>query len=691
MPNTNSLQNSIDRYISAGYTLFPLIGKVPPKGCRWPRAQFNPLASAEDFPAGNFGVKLAEDDLVIDIDPRNFPKDPTLAPVAALQKILDYKLKEASFTVKTGGGGLHIYFKKSPKIAIRGALKEYPGIEFKTSGQYVVGAGSIHPESKKPYLILYDVPIAEAPSTLIDLLTKTSSAAPQPGITAYTDDEQTINRFTAYLRTAPVAIEGESGDKTTFSVAAVAHDYGLSPDVALEIMLAHYNPNCEPPWAPDELKLKVYNAYKYSEAPAGTLSAVNKFDEVTIIDDFRVDQYGRITKNVFNTVTAFNKDMADALAFNVFSEDIVFLKPAPWHKEGENVKYWTDEETARCIYHWGRERRFEPATKMIEDALITVARQKTYHPIKNYLEGLTWDGFPRLKNWLAVHAGVDDNPYSRAVGLKMLVAAITRIYQPGYKFDYVPVLEGAQGIGKSRAVAVLGGEWYGDLTIDVHSKDTVDAMRRLWIIEVSEMETQFRTDTQALRSFLSRSIDLCRLAYGRRSKAFPRQNIFVGTMNPEFDEDAGWLKDTTGNRRYWPVLCTKINVSSLKEVRNQLWAEALVYYKSHTALHFEDTAIEEQAAKEQAKRMGTDPWYDRIVTWINCDVMRLKRVIAGNEIYSDCLGGRPTQYTRACQNRISLIMRSLGWEKGTFYHTDQKSSIRGYRRPVPKIPEDLGL
>ena len=681
VPSTSSRNPAIQRYTDAGFPLFPLNGKVPPKGVRWSATVYNPLTMPEDFPS-NFGVKLGPDDLIIDIDPRNWPKD--CSPLPAFQAAINFSLKESTFTVRTGGGGLHLYFKKPADWPIRGALKIYPGVEFKTSGQYVVGAGSIHPGSGKPYTIYYDLPINNAPQGLLDIIKK-NDKLPSPGISTFTDDEQTKDRFIQYLKTAPIAVEGDAGDKTTFTVAAVAHDFGLHPDIALDLMMAHYNPQCQPPWPEEELRRKVYNAYQYSSSPAGNASVIDKFDPASnalTVAALRVDQYGRIMKNVFNTVTVFNIDMPDTLSFNEWNEDIIFLKPAPWHKENERIYAWTEHDTARCKYWLGNDRRYEPNTQMIEEAIITVARQKAFHPIKTYLQELKWDGHGRLKNWLVNYMGVEDNEYTRSVGLKMLAAAIARIYQPGCKFDYIPVLEGMQGIGKSRALAILGGPWYGDITIDVHAKDTVDVMRHLWIIEVSEMETQYRTETQALRGFLSRSTDMCRLAYGRTSKAFPRQSIFIGTVNPEFDDDAGYLKDTTGNRRYWPVRCTRIDIETLRKVRDQLWAEAYQHYLKGVALHLDDFKLEQIAAAEQMKRMGTDPWYDKISHWLDCDPIFKKEILTGAQIYTDCLSGRPTQYSRACQNRIALIMKSLQWTKGVFYDPESGKTVRGYRRPI---------
>lgn len=677
--------NILQQYADAGYTLFPLNGKIPPKGFAWSKAEYNPFPRPSDFPSGNFGVKLAEDDLVIDVDPRNFPKDRKV--LNELDDFLGYKVVGSYFTVRTGGGGAHIYCKKPSEQSIRGALPQYPGIETKTKGQYLVGPGSIHPDTGNLYTVHSGSPL-ELKFTcpkLIDLIARNDDLIGHEefGPIEYTDDQQTKDRFIAYLRTAPLAIEGSSGDRTTFAVAAVGHDFGLHPDICLELMQEHYNPRCEPPWAPQELKTKVYNAYRYSGELAGAKSAQGQFPKVQPTAnpaDLRCNQRGEPFCTVFNTVTAFRLDLPDTLALNVWTEDIIFLKPAPWHDE-DVIPYWSDGDSAELKFFLGRERRFEPKTQNIEEALVTVAKQNKFHPIKRELEGYVWDGVPRIKDWMVKYLGVEDGVYHRNVGLKVLVAAIKRLYEPGCKFDYIMVLEGRQGIGKSRAIQILAGEYYGDIDINLHNKETIEAMRRFWIIEASEMETHRKQESTAMKAFLSRQIDVFRVPYARRAKQFPRQSIFIGSINPEHCEDIGWLKDTTGNRRYWPVACGAINIEALRAVRNQLWAEALKHYRSGTPIYFEDTKLEEAAVGEQMKRMGADAWYERIVDWLENGFGKDKKVVTVSHLYCDCLGGRFASITRLEQRRLSDIMRSMGWEKGVYHSSELKTKVRGYRRP----------
>ena len=317
----------------------------------------------------------------------------------------------------------------------------------------------------------------------------------------------------------------------------------------------------------------------------------------------------------------------------------------------------------------------------LKETLITVSRYHKFHPIKQEIESYVWDGIPRIKDWLVKYIGAEDNAYHRNVGLKVLVAAIKRLYEPGCKFDYIMVLEGRQGIGKSRSIQILAGEYYGDIDINLHDKETCEAMRRFWIIEASEMETHRKQESTAMKAFLSRQVDTFRVPYARRAKQFPRQSIFIGSINPENCEDIGWLKDTTGNRRYWPIACGQIDLGGLRAVRNQLWAEALLYYRQGTELYFEDTKLEAQAVVEQQKRMGSDPWYERIVEWLETGFGKDKAIVTSAQIYCDCLGGKFAMINRIEQRRIADILRSLKWERGIWYSNDTKGTVRGYRRP----------
>lgn len=251
---TLNRDNLLLGYTDAGYILTPLKGKVPLVK-DWVKTEYDPFLSPRDI-KGNYGVVLQDDDIIVDVDPRNFPKGEN-----SLSRLIENlgiaKSEFVTFTVKTGGGGLHLYFKKPNDFKIRGSLKEYRGIEFKTKGQQIVGAGSIHPESKKAYEVKR-CPFApkQAPKALLDLIERQDIELATDRTPVYTDSEQNVLRYIKFLQSCPPAIEGEGGDVLTFKTACRGRDFALSPAKTFELMVEHFNPRCTPVWDIEDLKKK---------------------------------------------------------------------------------------------------------------------------------------------------------------------------------------------------------------------------------------------------------------------------------------------------------------------------------------------------------------------------------------------------------------------------------------------------
>lgn len=677
----------IIRYADAGYCLTPLQGKLPKYG--WRETEYELEPNLKNYP-GNFGVVLQSDDLVLDIDPRHFKdNENAFRQLKAELKLPD--LGKNTFAVTTGSGGLHIYFKKPKDFPVRKHLKEYPGIDFLSEGHQVVGAGSIHPNTGNQYAIKRLSPdtVTQAPQILLNRIKKAPESY-YDGLGEFSDDPVTQARFKTYIDTSEGAIEGQHGDETTYKCACVGRDYGLSINVCFMLMWEHFNPKCQPPWEYNELFFKVKNAYQYGASQAGSRSPRADFKPVEIPEEeikWDVDANEFVKKTLRNTVNMFmikELNLDNMLAFNQFTKDIVFLRRAPWHGPTHVSHIWSDEDSIKCKYYLSQMKSFEINTNLIDEAIVIVSADKAFHPIKEYFATLKWDGKPRLDRWLITYAGCEDSEYVRAVGRKTLVAAVARIFEPGCKFDFMLIMEGEQGTGKTTLCQILGGEFYGDITIDPTNKDTVGAMRGKWIIEVSEMECATRHETTALKAFISRQVDRVRLPYGRHTKEFHRQCILVGTTNPE--ADWGYLKDPTGNRRFWPVETTIINYELLRHERDQLWAEAVVSYQQGEKLYLEDKRSIEIAEVEQKRRQPKDPWLEVVRDWLDSDEFGRKRLaVRSLEIYTQCLGGRDRQFDRLSQKRISQIMRhELGWTPGLIYEADSGKQSRGYFRDLTK-------
>jgi predicted P-loop ATPase len=680
-----------------GYTLIPLNGKIPATR-EWTKAHkgdFTPESLEKR--GGNYGVALSASDLVIDVDPRHFEKGDK--PLARLVKAVGGLPK--SFTVRTGGGGLHLYLKKPPECLIAHTLKEYPGLEFKTKGRQVVGPGSIHPESKKVYEVMVDAPISFAPAALLEIIKTT--AVPFAEIEkgemrneTFNDSSSAQGRYVAYLEdVAPISVEGKQGDATAFAVACCGRDFGLSPAITISLLCEFWNPRCCPPWEDAELEAKVINAYKYAKKEAGNKDAALDFDKLKkepplppkeeIV--WQLTKNGQVVKcfyNLLNYLKLPGGGLHHVFGFNEFTGQVEFTNPAPWHKGQLPRSLMVEDCDLKLLKGYlAVKHGFEMTTGAIEEAIAVVGRDNAFHPVREYLNGLVWDSKKRIDTWLSDFAGVQDSAYVRSVGRKVLCAAVTRILKPGCKFDHIMVLEGEQGIGKSRLCRILGGTWAADFTLDPHNKDTIQNLQGKWIVEMAEMAVVNRSEQQALKAFITRQSDKIRVAYGRLSTEFQRQCIFIGTINPE--ADGTYLKDSTGNRRFWPVELVggRVNFTGLAENRNQLFAEAAVLAKAGEKLYMETGRMEEDARAVADARHAEDPWTERIAQWLTDPVAGLgsgkgREFITAREIFVDAMGGIDKQLGRRDVVSIANVLRRLGW-KSVLKWKDGRP-VRGYVR-----------
>ena len=519
---------------AAGYVLIPVNGKSPSLK-NWTATKFGTYGEKE-LAGGNYGIALGPDDLVLDVDPRNFK--PGVNSLAELVKVVGPL--SATFVVKTGGGGLHIFLKKPAGFHVKGKLKDYPGIDIRTAGGQVVGAGSVH-ESGGVYAVAAGSPdhVMTAPDKLLALCKKDApNLDTKAGTPNYQTDEGSRALFVSYLKT-------EAPTSGSYGVACKGRDLGLPPQMTLDLMVEHWGPRRVTPRTPDELKVRVAHAYTYAKGAVGNAHpAAAGFTPVEVPEKepeiaWDTNENGKPRKTFVNLLTYMRlpgSGLHKIFGFNEFTGEIVLMNPAPWHKGRMPAnKAVGDADLILLKKHLAIKHGFEMPVTTIIEAMTATAHDNKFHPVREYLDGLKWDGVERLDTFLVEFAGAPDTPYSRACARKMLCAAVMRIYRPGIKFDSVVVLEGGQGIGKSTICEILGGEWYGDFKIDPNSPDSVQLMQGHWFIEFAELEVTRRSEEDALKAFLSRRTDKARLAYGRLAAQFPRQSIFIATKNPDAD------------------------------------------------------------------------------------------------------------------------------------------------------------
>lgn len=368
-------------------------------------------------------------------------------------------------------------------------------------------------------------------------------------------------------------------------------------------------------------------------------------------------------------IFATDDHLIDLFAFNEFSEEVEFLRVPEWDQSAYKGKSLNDEDIVQIKYFVSRVHDFEPQKNIIGEACFLSGKRKSYHPVKDYIETQKWDEKPRIDEWLIKSVGCVDNVYTRIVAAKFLIAAVSRVYRPGCKFDYMMILEGIQGAGKSTLIEELAREWYLDTNFGHKDKDLIDSMRGAFIIEISELSGMNKKDVDWLKSFLSRKVDRVRLAYAMRSKDFQRKCVFMGSYNPSGNNM--YLRDDTGNRRFWPIECSdKVDIKYVKENRDQLWAEALVRFKKGEKLFIEEEDALYLLSDIHRARELESPTYHTVKEWL-----QRRSETTMSEIISDCLkvntANKMPRDLLSISTTVGIIMRKLSWRKGTNQDSDK--------------------
>ncbi|MGL5440815.1 MAG: VapE domain-containing protein [Filifactoraceae bacterium] len=306
--------------------------------------------------------------------------------------------------------------------------------------------------------------------------------------------------------------------------------------------------------------------------------------------------------NLKNTISNFNLIidneplLKDKIAFNEFSNRATVIGQLPWRRKG-NMSDWTDTDDSGLREFIEKYYNISSTAKCA-DALALSFEKHSIHPVKEYLEGLEWDEKERVDTLLIDYLGAEDSKYVRTVTRKVLTAAVARIFVPGIKFDNMLILSGKQGVGKSTIIKKIGQEWYSDSLTTVSGKEAYEQLQGVWILEMAEMMATKKAEIEQTKHFLSKTEDIYRVAYGRRTSRFPRQCIFIGTSN-----EREFLRDKTGNRRFWPIdiYHTEPTMSIFEDLTkyeiDQLWAEAVQLFKAGEKLYL--NYEEEQEAKKQ--------------------------------------------------------------------------------------------
>lgn len=428
--------------------------------------------------------------------------------------------------------------------------------------------------------------------------------------------------------------------------------------------------------------------------------------------DLEYSKSGKLQCTIGNIILILENDPAlrGHIVHDLFAGYDGVVGGLPWNK---NATQWTDTDDAN-LRVWLEKNYDITGKEKIADALTAVLTRHSYHPIRNYLNGLTWDGTPRLERLIIDYIGAEDTELNRVMTRKHFTAAVTRVFKPGCKYDYCLVMTGPEGAGKSTLLNKMGGQWFNDSITTTEGKEGMDQLRRAWIIEMGELASIKRSDVESIKAYLSKRVDIYRAAYARRTAEHPRQCIFCGTTN-----EALFLKGDNGNRRFWIIAVdpTLRKYTAWQDAidrdRDQLWAEAVHYYKQGEKLYLDDR-LEAQAKQRQAEYNDDhdDPLADMLLNFLdaklpadwetydlsrrrawwrdpdplNADGTETRTRVSAVEFICERMGrDMADKEFKYLARKISNLIKALpNWEKvSTTKHCQNLYGIqRGYRRIV---------
>ena len=372
-------------------------------------------------------------------------------------------------------------------------------------------------------------------------------------------------------------------------------------------------------------------------------------------------------------------DLVGLVRFNEFADRVELASSPPWRRAVAGEE-WTDADDVD-LQAWLQVRQVEvKARGTIADCVSRVARDNAIHPVRDWLSALAWDGQGRLNSWLVEYLGAEGHAaYLEAIGPAFMISAVARAMRPGCQVDHVLVLESKQGEGKTTAVRILGRPWVTEGIPDLTNKDAALHLAGVWIVELSELAAVRRADSvEHVKAFLTRNVDRYRRPYGRRTVDVPRQCVFIATTN-----EASYLRDPTGNRRFWPIRCASINLDALERDREQLWAESVVRFRNGEQWHLRGELAELAAAEQEARRYVTELEQD-VADYLARMASQGHTELSVKDVLRDALHINSTDDPRAAASigpQVAAAMSRAGWQRIA------RTGRADKRRTVYRLPE----
>jgi len=660
-----SMYDAAIEYAKKGFAVFPLKyrDKVPltRNGCKDATTDAAQIkAWWQKYPNANIGLatgSVSQNVFVIDLD---IDEDRGIDGYHSLE---DWQREHGDFpetwTAITGRGGYHLYYRGNGKIKNRAGIID--GVDIRGNGGYVVAPPSIHKNGNR-YEWEYspdEFEIAKADNNVEYFLSH--------------DDQKQGAAFTM-----PNIVAAGQRNQMLFRFACMMQAKGASDQSVFAATMAENESSCSPPLTEQEVRIIVSSATKYDKGKPihidseGVATRENKDDVIGNPEwvlnflDCNHDKDGNIKsvkQFVHNFEIVMDKDdrFAGKIRFNEFAQQLYLCGNVPWEKE-DNRRAWSSHDDSALFSliqaDYGLKSRQDFA-----DALKNVSMRNKFHPVRELLDSLTWDGKEHIRSLLPEYLGAEDSDYTYQVMRLWMLGAVSRVYKPGSKFDYTIILQGSQGIGKSTFLKLmaLDDSWFNDSLDSLDSDKAVQSLTGSWIIELAELKSLARTagGVESVKRFLTATQDKYRIPYERRADTFYRQCVFAGTTNKD-----DFLQDETGNRRFLIVQTgvkkppKSLFVPEIMDTIKLAWAEAVHIWKNEKPQLILPEAYMQEAKELQEANMADDGKWGIIQEYLEG-----KTQVCAREIWEKALGENVSPRKYQITEINDIIAKVPGWKK----------------------------
>ncbi len=679
-----SMYDAAIEYAKKGFAVFPLKyrDKVPltRNGCKDATTDAAQIkAWWQKYPNANIGLatgSVSQNVFVIDLD---IDEDRGIDGYHSLE---DWQREHGDFpetwTAITGRGGYHLYYRGNGKVKNRAGIID--GVDIRGNGGYVVAPPSIHKNGNR-YEWEYspdEFEIAKADNNVEYFLNH--------------DDQKQSAAFTM-----PNIVAAGQRNQMLFRFACMMQAKGASDQSVFAATMAENESSCSPPLTEQEVKVIVASATRYDKGKPihidseGVATRENKDDVIGNPEwvlnflDCNHDKDGNIKsvkQFVHNFEIVMDKDdrFAGKIRFNEFAQQLYLCDNVPWEKE-DNCRAWSSHDDSALFSliqaDYGLKSRQDFA-----DALKNVSMRNKFHPVRELLDSLTWDGKEHIRSLLPEYLGAKDSDYTYQVMRLWMLGAVSRVYKPGSKFDYTIILQGSQGIGKSTFLKqmAMDDSWFNDSLDSLDSDKAVQSLTGSWIIELAELKSLARTagGVESVKRFLTATQDKYRIPYERRADTFYRQCVFAGTTNKD-----DFLQDETGNRRFLIVQTgvkkpsKSLFVPEIMDTIKLAWAEAVHIWKNEKPQLILPEAYMQEAKELQEANMADDGKRGIIL-----DYLEGKTQVCTREIWFEALEESISPKSYQTSEINSIIAKVPGWQR---MKTPRKFPKYGSQRGFQKM------